>query len=194
MLSKRMTEKRRDATAVAAIRTRMINRSRPLVLRPVSPLKKLLPTLAAMVLSILEWYWKAGRHKHKRTPKLPAPPASTTRQSVPTPDLPAKSVSPPHLSRLKTSSISAILLQVAASHRHKYTHSSPPRGWLTCSADVCSNVGTMGLLDLSINQNHLSLHRTPNSHENTRNSYLTSRPKLHLHCCVCCWAGHTRKC
>lgn len=105
MLSKRMTEKRRDATAVAAIRTRMINRSRPLVLRPVSPLKKLLPTLAAMVLSILEWYWKAGRHKHKRTPKLPAPPASTTRQSVPTPDLPAKSVSPPHLSRLETPSL-----------------------------------------------------------------------------------------
>jgi len=48
MLSKRMTEKRREATAVAAIVTRMISRSRPLVLRPVSPLKKELPTLAAM--------------------------------------------------------------------------------------------------------------------------------------------------
>jgi hypothetical protein len=49
MLSKRMTEKRREATAVAAIKTRMINRNRPLVLRPVSPLKKELPTLAAMI-------------------------------------------------------------------------------------------------------------------------------------------------
>jgi len=48
MLSKRMTEKRREATAVAAIVTRMISRSKPLVLRPVSPLKKELPTLAAM--------------------------------------------------------------------------------------------------------------------------------------------------
>jgi hypothetical protein len=44
-----MTEKRREATAVAAIKTRMISRNRPLVLRPVSPLKKELPTLAAMV-------------------------------------------------------------------------------------------------------------------------------------------------
>jgi hypothetical protein len=30
----------------------MINRNRPLVLRPVSPLKKELPTLAAMVCSL----------------------------------------------------------------------------------------------------------------------------------------------
>lgn len=49
MLSKRMTEKRREATAVAAIVTRIISRSKPLVLRPVSPLKKELPTVAAMV-------------------------------------------------------------------------------------------------------------------------------------------------
>jgi hypothetical protein len=44
-----MTEKRREATAVAAIVTRITSRSRPLVLRPVSPLKKELPTVAAMV-------------------------------------------------------------------------------------------------------------------------------------------------
>lgn len=43
MLSKRMTEKSRAETAAAAMVQRITSRSRPLVLRPVSPLKKKSP-------------------------------------------------------------------------------------------------------------------------------------------------------
>lgn len=54
MLSNRITEKRRLEMAAAAMKQRVMSRSRPLVLRPVSPSKNWLPTLDAIVSSEVE--------------------------------------------------------------------------------------------------------------------------------------------
>ena len=54
ILSNRITEKRRLLMAAAAISTRMINLSRPLVLRPVSPLKNWAPTSWTAMIAIEE--------------------------------------------------------------------------------------------------------------------------------------------